>query len=47
MEETGMAAKFEAKGIEKGRAEVARNALAQGVSPDLVQKITGLDIKTI
>ncbi|MDR2702478.1 MAG: hypothetical protein LBB72_08615 [Spirochaetaceae bacterium] len=51
MEETGFAAKAEARGEAKGRAEeraeVARNALAQGASPEFVQKITGLDIQTI
>jgi len=31
----------------EGRTEVARNALAQGASPDFVQKITGLDMQTI
>jgi predicted transposase/invertase (TIGR01784 family) len=39
------------KGMEKGReaerAEVARNALAQGLTPEFVQKITGLDMQTI
>ena len=29
------------------REEVARNALAQGLAPELVQKITGLDMETI
>jgi predicted transposase/invertase (TIGR01784 family) len=29
------------------RAEVARNALAQGLTPEFVQKITGLDMQTI
>jgi hypothetical protein len=51
MEETGIAAKWEAKaharGMAEGRAEVARNALAQGASLEFVQKITGLDIQTI
>jgi hypothetical protein len=55
MEETGLAAKAEARGETRGiavgeargRAEVARNALAQGASLDFVQKITGLDIQTI
>jgi hypothetical protein len=53
--ETGWAAEWEARGrtegeargLEKGRAEVARNALAQGLKPEVVQKITGLDIQTI
>jgi predicted transposase YdaD len=52
-------AEFEARsmaqGMEKGRTEgeargmekVARNALAQGFEPEIVQKITGLDIQTI
>jgi len=35
------------KGLTEGRIEVARNALAQGASPDFIQKITGLDIQTI
>jgi hypothetical protein len=35
------------KGFEKGRVEVARNALAQGASPEFVQKITGLSAETI
>jgi uncharacterized protein (DUF2249 family) len=34
-------------GMTEGRTEVARNALAQGASPDFVQKITGLDMQTI
>ena len=55
LEEIGLTAKWEArgmeKGMEKGRAEnaleIARNALAQGASIDFVNKITGLDIETI
>jgi len=35
------------KGLEEGREEVARNALAQGASLEFIQKITGLDIQTI
>ena len=35
------------KGREEGREETARNALAQGLSIDIVQKITGLDMETI
>jgi len=50
-EEVGWIAKWEARGRnegrEEGREEVARNALAQGASPDFVQKITGLDMQTI
>jgi uncharacterized protein (DUF2249 family) len=34
-------------GLTEGRTEVARNALAQGLTPELVQKITGLDMQTI
>ena len=37
--------------MEKGRVsekfEIARNLLAEGAAPDFIQKITGLDIKTI
>ena len=35
------------EGREEGREEIARNALAQGISPELVRTITGLDIQTI
>jgi predicted transposase/invertase (TIGR01784 family) len=35
------------KGLEEGREETARNALAEGVSIELVQKITGLDIEAL
>jgi hypothetical protein len=35
------------KGLEKGREEIARNALAKGMSPDIIGEITGLDIETI
>jgi hypothetical protein len=59
MEETGIAAKVEARaraegevrgearGEARGVEKVARNALAQGATPEFVQKITGLDIQTI
>jgi len=51
MEESGLAAKWRAEGRTEGRTEgrieVARNAIAQGASPDFVRKITGLDIQTI
>jgi len=33
----------EQKGMEKGREEVARNALAEGVPIELIKKISGLD----
>jgi len=53
--ESGDAARWEAKGraegeargLSKGREEVARNALAEGASIEFVQKITGLDMQTI
>jgi predicted transposase/invertase (TIGR01784 family) len=35
------------KGREEGREETARNALAQGLSIEIVQKITGLDMETV
>ena len=35
------------RGIEQGVQDVARNALAEGATPEFVQKITGLDIETI
>ena len=35
------------KGIEKGKESVARNALAKGLTPELICSITGLDIETI
>ena len=42
------------KGLAEGRAEgqreklqIARNLLAEGSTPDFVQKITGLDLETI
>ena len=34
-------------GLEKGREDVARNALAEGASFDFVHKITGLDMETL
>jgi predicted transposase/invertase (TIGR01784 family) len=40
-------AEGEVRGREAGRAEVARNALALGLTPEFVQKITGLDMQTI
>jgi hypothetical protein len=49
--ELGLTAKWEAKGreegIEKGREEIARNALAKGLPLDTIGEITGLDIETI
>jgi len=35
------------QGREEGLAVAARNALAQGASPEFVRKITGLDTETI
>jgi predicted transposase YdaD len=35
------------EGVEKGRAEIARNALAKGLPLETVSEITGLDIETI
>jgi predicted transposase YdaD len=35
------------EGMEKGREEVARNALAQGISIDIIKTITGMDEETI
>jgi predicted transposase/invertase (TIGR01784 family) len=34
-------------GLEQGMANVARNALAKGIPPDLIREITGLDVDTI
>jgi len=41
--ETGYAARWEARAEKKGREEVARNALAEGVPIELIKKISGLD----
>jgi len=35
------------EGIEKGKEEVARNALVEGASVEFINKITGLDTETI
>jgi predicted transposase/invertase (TIGR01784 family) len=35
------------RGRGEGREEIARNALAKGLSPDIIGEITGLDIETI
>jgi predicted transposase/invertase (TIGR01784 family) len=35
------------KGLEKGKKETARNALREGFSVEAVQRITGLDTRTI
>jgi hypothetical protein len=36
-----------ADGIVKGKIEDARNALAKGFSPEVIQEITGLNLETI
>jgi predicted transposase/invertase (TIGR01784 family) len=43
---TGLA-KGKAKGQETATLNIARNALAEGATPEFVQKITGLDLETI
>ena len=40
-------ARGEAKGIVKGKAEDARNLLAEGLTIEFVQRITGLDREQI
>jgi hypothetical protein len=35
------------QGRKEGREEIARNALAKGLSPDVIREITGLDIEAI
>jgi predicted transposase YdaD len=35
------------KGLAKGREEIARSALMEGLSLETIRKITGLDIETI
>lgn len=35
------------EGLEKGKQEIARNALANGLSPELIHTITGLDMEAI
>ena len=35
------------QGIEQGRLETARNALAEGASAEFVQKISGLDMEAV
>jgi hypothetical protein len=47
MEECGHAAKWKDEGLEKGRKEIARKALVEGIPPNTISKITGLDIKTV
>ena len=35
------------QGFSQGREAIARNALMEGMAPEFVQKITGLDLETI
>jgi predicted transposase/invertase (TIGR01784 family) len=35
------------EGLTESRIEIARNALAEGLSIEFIQKITGLDLETI
>ena len=41
-----LAVRYE-EGMEEGIEKVARNALATGLSPEVIRTITGLDIETI
>jgi hypothetical protein len=43
----GLPARWKEEGREEGREEIARNALAKGLSVDTIGEITGLDIETI
>jgi hypothetical protein len=45
--ELGLTAKWKEEGREEGREEIAKNALAKGLSPDTIGEITGLDVETI
>jgi predicted transposase/invertase (TIGR01784 family) len=36
-----------AKGIEKGKLEVARNLLARGISPDIIAESAGVSLDQI
>jgi predicted transposase/invertase (TIGR01784 family) len=44
--EEGMEAGME-KGIEKGKEEMARNLIANGISPDIIAKSAGLPLERI
>ena len=35
------------EGLNKGKIEIAQNALAEGLAPEIIQKITGLDLEAI
>ena len=51
LERTGLAARWEARGMakgrEEGREEIARNALAKGFPIETIHDLTGLDMETI
>jgi hypothetical protein len=47
LEEIGLTARAKEEGIEEGIEKTARNALARGLSLDVISDITGLDTKTI
>jgi hypothetical protein len=47
LEEAGLTAIWEARGEEKGKIEVAKNAINQGLPEDTIVAITGLDLETI
>jgi len=40
-------AKGREEGLAKGKLEIASNALAEGLAPEIVQKITGLSMEAI
>ncbi|MDR3148243.1 MAG: hypothetical protein LBU00_07705, partial [Treponema sp.] len=46
-EKHGYIAKWKAAGREESLEKVAKNALREGMTPDAVSKITGLDIKMV
>ena len=47
MEEVGLAAIWEARGEAKVKAEIARNMLREGFSPEQTAKLSGLGIKKV
>ena len=47
MEQTGLAAKWEARGRNEGREEVARNMIGMGLPTGMVVSATGLDARAI
>ncbi|GHV80976.1 hypothetical protein AGMMS49944_27670 [Spirochaetia bacterium] len=47
LEETGLTAKWEARGEAKGKSEVARNGLAMGYPIETLSNLTGLPVETI